>query len=384
MGHMQSDVSLVLEWLHEKCQRESHVVAKALHGLREIRKEVASGPRQQALELRRTIRRINKTSRPPRPLPLWNKLRDIYSLHPQNEFFKEAFKALLSIWVPQDIFLLSECAEGKILFLHVTCAQRIDLAQNSARSFGCVPENEAHLLCIGRGSVDKDMPPFYFTDNTMHLNVEDSYEKLHIKTFMAYAILEIVAPPESIFKCDDDIIMTSRKRLEAVKASLRSRNVQYAGLPRSLGAHNQFYHGWHIEKCADAKARRRGLQFPLPRKYADGGHVYMIRKEALGEVAYSYFAQRWFTEGLIMGIEDAVLGLIMQAAEIELTPMDLTGYNAHRSKNQCLAVLADAHNGITLYHSRWSAATGRTRGQEWILFENRLARLRRRGGLREL
>lgn len=368
---LQSSLALLsaLEHLYEKCLREKAIYEKSLHGLREVRREISLGPRHQALELEQLLLRIKRKKKMPRPKRLWNQLRDIYSLHPQNVGFLEIFNDFLRWCAPDDINRLSQYIAGRHVFLHLSCQARSDLARASISSFARPPSDEIHLMCVG--SSNSECPFISFSGNVLTLNVSDDYEYLHRKTFMTFAIISIIAEVKAIFKCDDDISMTNRNRLNNAKLFIEQEDVQYAGLARSIDSHKQFYHGWHVGKCKNKAMHRRGIQIPLPRTYADGGLVYILKSKALREISYTYFSQRWFADGNIVGIEDAALGLVMQSAGIPLTPVDLTGH-FHKSKMKCLAILRDIQNGIQQHHSRWSSITGRTRGDEWVIFKSRL------------
>jgi hypothetical protein len=150
--------------------------------------------------------------------------------------------------------------------------------------------------------------------------VSDHYEQLHDKLFAAVTLLWLWLKPSQLVKLDDDLHLDQPDTWDAELTALRQANVAYAG--RALTApHHKLLHGWHLGKCHDRQLERWGYQYPLPRCYAAGGSGYVLGPSAIAELAYAHLAMRRFFSMPCVGLEDGVVGLILQTAGIPLEPL---------------------------------------------------------------
>lgn len=298
-----------IEQTSEICRSRQETAA-----LKGIRTEYSAGVERQLDSLIKIRKRLFRSRSP------LEKLRDAYSLYPANEHLRDAMRCWMRDTQGEDGATLHSAIYNKTVVLHVSCRERIPLAQKSVESFATGHQDEAHIIVHGRSTPWwGKMREFWFEPNTsvLQLPVSDHYEDLHQKTIYAMALMSMVGPPIQVIKLDDDIQLNKRKTFNEWLNSLAEADSQYMG--RMIRSHHQgLLHGWHIGKCDDAKHYDKGYQYPIAPHYAAGGSGYLVGRKGLGALEYSYLSMRCFLEMPVVGIEDGLVGLFMQLAGIEL------------------------------------------------------------------
>lgn len=299
----------------ELLQRERVLTAE-----RHRRPEAIAGleAQVQALSALQAIQEWNWSS--------WDRLRDAFSLHPANSAFEAAFRAIAHHWLPESHAGIGPIGE-RPLVVHLGCNARLERAMESVRSFAAhssAPNSpDAMHFVVTGGAARVALLPLSAGAAGWHLElpVSDHYEQLHTKLFTAVALAQLWLAPQQLVKLDDDLHLDDALAWNSGLKTLRRAGVAYAG--RALNAHHRnLLHGWHLGKCHEPALEGWGYQYPLPRGYAAGGSGYVLGETALAEMTYAYMAMRRFFAMPCVGLEDGVVGLILQSAGIPLHPID--------------------------------------------------------------
>lgn len=249
------------------------------------------------------------------------KLRDIFSLFPRNQSFLSFLSTLLHISNPDGVAQLCADCNRKPVILHVSCAPRLHLAQESIASFSDLKDDYHHLIILGKpGERTEDNVELDLSYDGLILSVPvpDDYENLHRKIFYALMIIHLVANPTCVVKIDDNLVLHDVEEFTTLIERVVSKKIDYAGRLVGSRFHDTQWHGWHINKCRDASIEERGYQYPLPAQYAAGGYGYILGKQGIAACAYMYLAMKEFFSMKSVGLEDAYVGHAMYAKGIEL------------------------------------------------------------------
>ena len=251
----------------------------------------------------------------------WNQLRDAFSLHPANPGFEAAFRSLAQGWRGGST-LLEQASSPRAVVLHLSCQPRLERALASVRSFGDPCDGAPlHVVVVGGSQRVRLTGLAHAAGWLLELPSPDHYEHLHDKLFTAVALLWLWVAPPQLVKLDDDLHLGDPATWEHTLEALRTDGVAYAG--RAVRAHHRdLRHGWHLNKCHDQRCEQWGYQYPLPRCFAAGGSGYVLGDAALAELAYAHLAMRQFFCMPCVGLEDGLVGLILQTAGISLHALD--------------------------------------------------------------
>ncbi|SBO43371.1 hypothetical protein [Cyanobium sp. NIES-981] len=306
-------------------------------------------------------------------------LRDIYSLYPANRRFLDLFRALLRLGSPAAAARLRRALKGRAVVLHVSCRHRMHRARSSVDTFRPLPATEAHVVVIGspaERSIRRPRGLFRFADDVLELPLPDDYESLAVKVLMAMTVIHLLGAPRLILKCDDDLSLRDRSRLDHVFRTFLRERMHYGGLVARVEHHQEFWHGWHLGKCRRGGLNQCGVQQPLPRAYASGGQGYLISAKGMGALAGSFLCLRRFFDGLVCGYEDLAVGLLLEQSGLSPHFLDLTGY-IDSGEFDCLLRQHDLGDGEGAPGQRDPEALRRHRAESWQRYFTRLEHLNR-------
>lgn len=249
------------------------------------------------------------------------RLRDTFSLFPQNELLREFVATLLITHFNEDARRLMSDCEGRKVVLHVSCAARTSLAERSIESFAESGSDYHHVILIGDcANLSEDETKLFFSydGRVLRVPVPDDYENLHRKLFYGLTVIDLVADASMLIKVDDSLHLADSRKLAQTISSLVADEAAYAGRLIGTDRHQLQWHGWHLSKCKDPAIETRGYQYPLPRVYAGGGYGYVLGRRGIEACSYMYLAMKEFFSMKSVGLEDAYVGHAMYAQGIEL------------------------------------------------------------------
>lgn len=247
--------------------------------------------------------------------------RDIFSLFPANRSFFDFLSSILLLLQPEELNALRQDLAKECVFLHISCRQRFDWARQAVETFPPGSDRHSNIVVVGDDGLRRpaEIPlAFGYQKGILSLPVADSYEALATKVFYAMLIIHLVGSPNYVVKLDDDIALASLRSFEDYLAVLVACDASYAGRPVGFREHRQQLHGWHIGKCQDQTLHSRGYQYPLPPRYAAGGHGYVLGKRGTEACAYMFMAMKSFFGMSSVELEDVYVGHAMVASGIAL------------------------------------------------------------------
>lgn len=250
---------------------------------------------------------------------LFDRLRDLWSLHPQNSAFQALMARLFLVLNGEPIQRLRQDLQGQWLVAHVSCQPRVDRAQASVESFPADTPGLRHLIVVG--DPDHQAGGFLvdYDGTCLKLSCRDDYEGHCEKCLHLYGLLAWTAAPALLYKLDDDVALSRWDDFRAHLEDLQGAGAVYAGhVVAGSPNHRKFWHGWHLQKCRDAALESMGYQAPIASAYAEGGFGYALAPAALDALAYAYFTHRAFLESFTILYEDATVGLFLELAKIPL------------------------------------------------------------------
>ena len=249
-------------------------------------------------------------------------IRDAFSLFPRNTHMSDFLVKILEITHPEDVARLRSDCDGKRLILHTSCHPRIEQTQQTLASFATLGEDDYHhIILLGAHSVqaEQDLPlSCRYDGRRLYVPAPDTYEGLHQKLFYAYMVLNLLTKPALVVKIDDNILLHDPARFGACLDRVADKGAAYAGRRVGTRRHQDQWHGWHLDKCADPVVEMRGYQYPLPRDYAAGGYGYVLGRVGLAACGYMYLAMKEFFAMPAVGLEDACVGHAIYAQRLEL------------------------------------------------------------------
>ena len=248
-------------------------------------------------------------------------LRDGFSLFPQNTHFRTFLQDLLPLAFAEDVARLRADCAGKRVILHTSCWPRLKTSEDNIASFAPLEGSYHHVILIGEHttrSEDETPLSFRYDGRILQVPTPDNYESLHRKLFYAYMLFNLLTEPELLVKIDDNILLEDADRFAACLDTVVEKGAACAGRKLGPANHADRGHGWHLGKCADPVLETRGYQYPLPRYYTAGGYGYVLGREGLAACSYMYLAMKAFFAIPAVGLEDACVGLAMDAQELAL------------------------------------------------------------------
>lgn len=251
----------------------------------------------------------------------FGKLRDVFSLFPQNKHFITFLGELLDIRDPGAAKRFREDCDGRPVVLHISCSPKVHLAEASIASFKAAGDNFHHIIVVGSTGANGENEVELSIDYDgarLTVPVPDNYENLHRKVFYALTLIHVLAAPTYVVKVDDNLVLKNFAELSATLTPVSSGEVSYLGREVGGAYHHTQWHGWHVGKCENKNIEERGYQYPLPKKYAAGGYGYALGKEGIEACAYMYLAMKEFFAMEAVGLEDAYVGHAMYAQGIEI------------------------------------------------------------------
>lgn len=248
---------------------------------------------------------------------LGERLRDVYSLQPSNRGIEDMIKKIFRALNPSVSAELSGL-EGWPLIAHTSCHRRLGKARQSVESFGDSSGRETHLIVVGAESQPACDLVCELHDGLLEIPVNDSYEHLVSKIlYLCFLLWAADAVPPVLAKLDDDARLTSRASFSKLISMITQGQNQYFGIPVGSQSHSEMMHGWHIGKCTDKTFEQRGMQVPLPQRYA-AGPSYFLGPQAVLHLKYIYLSHNAYHSACTLIAEDAAVGLHLHLAGIPL------------------------------------------------------------------
>lgn len=286
-------------------------------------KFLVSGMNRQVDEIERIIGALSSGVRPE-----LDEIRDVFSLHPKNPYFAAFIREFLFSEARGDAELLVHAISGKIVVLHVSCKKYIERAKASVSSFERCGDDFVHVILTGgMDTVECDgrNPYFEFQENVLCLPVDDAYEGLHEKIFLAMFLMYFVAAPRLVIKVDDNIHLGDAEVFCEMISHVESLDFCCYGRIVGMDRHDHQLHGWHIGKCKNSSLHSRGYTYPLPRRYPAGGYGYILSKSGLGSCAQMFLSMKEFFKMNAICLEDAFVGHAIDGADGDM--MDISDHN---------------------------------------------------------
>jgi len=244
------------------------------------------------------------------------RLRNVFSLYPNNLNLLNAIYIIFRI-KNLDVINKIQREISDFLVVHISCESRIDKSLQSIESFSPTTPSESHIILMGCDTADDFK--ISFLNNTIYAPVDDSYSGLYAKTmYLSFILSSLPEPPRLMAKLDDDICLNNRSQFDKVISNLMGSEYSYFGYPVLPNHHKNYWHGWHVGKCSSPKVEMKGIQVPLPAKYAVGGAGYFLKKSAIKELSYCFLSQQEFISANCFMPEDALVGLHLQLAGYQL------------------------------------------------------------------
>lgn len=245
------------------------------------------------------------------------KMRDAYSLFPQNKLFRVFLKDLLqNLNRSEAERLRADCANKRVI-LFTSCHQRRSNAEAAIATFADLDRDLYHpIILLGSMEIipeERTPLSFAYDGQELRVPVPDVYEDLHRKLFYAYMILDLLTQPAMVIKLDDDLLLEDPERFESTLDHVAGQNSPVAGRLVGSTIHENQLHGWHFQKCNDPVVETRGYQFPLPKRYPAGGYGYVLKQDGLSACSYMYLAMKAFFSMRAIGLEDAYVGHALYA-----------------------------------------------------------------------
>lgn len=241
---------------------------------------------------------------------LFARICDIYSLYPSNPDVLALFRYLWRVCGGMDFARLVQETQGRVLYLHISCAARLEKARASVRSFGEPSTREAHVIVIGDPQRKQPGINFTYRDGVLHLSVGDVYEAHYQKTLYSYAFVGTLLQNPFIVKLDDDVSLQSRHRHDQTLEGARKLHVDYLGSLSSMSIYSP-RKGWHIHKCADRQFHRQGICVGTSR-YALGGAGYLLSRKSTMRVRDTFLGTPLlYSRPSVPIVEDQIVGMIL-------------------------------------------------------------------------
>jgi hypothetical protein len=248
------------------------------------------------------------------------KLRDIFSLFPRNAHMKTLLSQLCYLVNMPNAQRLRDDCKGKRVILITNCQHRLANSVDIRATFDQLPKDDYHLISlVGEtdfGTENETGLSFSYDGDILRVPTADTYEHLHRKLFFAYMLFDRLAKPDMLIKIDDDLMLEDAATFTKCLDEVAQQNPPCAGRIVGSSHHETQLHGWHIGKCSDKVIEQRGYQYPLPSQYPAGGYGYVLLPTGLSACSYMYLAMKEFFELHAIGLEDACVGLAMNAAAL--------------------------------------------------------------------
>jgi hypothetical protein len=214
---------------------------------------------------------------------------------------------------------LRAALSGQVV-MHLSCAPRVDRAQESCRSFAAA---EAHgvsqVIVVGSESA----PCFEYDAATRVLTVpaSDTYEHLPAKVVAAMVCFALTGQVEAVLKVDDDHRLNQLAELIRAFRRVQSAAPVQMGRRTNIGVLGHHVRVWHFGKTADPALNDLPFSLPGTTRWLNGASGYFLNQQALRLLCWSHV---YFSEYIRIGLyEDITISDLLerQGGQLEITDM---------------------------------------------------------------
>jgi hypothetical protein len=204
--------------------------------------------------------------------------------------------------------------------MHLSCAARIERAQESCRSFA-VAEREGVSQIIVVGSDTARCFSYDAATRVLTVPAPDSYEQLPAKVVAAMFCFALAGHIESVLKVDDDHRLKDTGELMRAFRRVESTVPAQMGRRTNIGVLGQHVRVWHFGKTADQALSDLPFSLPGTTRWLNGASGYFLNRQALRLLLWSHV---YFAEYIRIGLyEDMTISDLLerQGGRLKITDM---------------------------------------------------------------
>jgi hypothetical protein len=208
---------------------------------------------------------------------------------------------------------------AKLIVAHVSCRERLSLAQASVRSFEDASPTIDNLTVVGDASLPRDSYVFQAREKLLIVPAADTYECLPQKVQKLFMFLGRANLDAHVLKIDDDIRCADPVQLHRDLQNVMSQS-EYGGAivvqPEPFLASTC----WHLNKCADGMVNEQPDSLVFLAPFVSGKYYWLHRATVRALSKMALIHSRLFQVELY---EDRAIGAVLAQYGFACTAYDL-------------------------------------------------------------